>query len=111
MYRYTRVGLLATVIIATGVTTLAAKASGDNDAQHIQQATVTLAQAVTAAEQHVHGRAVRAEFERTRQGWGYDVEVIQGSKVFDVKVDAAKASVLSVTEDGMDRDDDHDKRD
>ncbi|MBI3383401.1 MAG: PepSY domain-containing protein [Aquabacterium sp.] len=111
MYRYTRVGLLATVIIATGVTALAAKASNDNDAKHIPQAAVTLGQAVAAAEQHVHGRAVRAEFERARQGWVYDIEVIQGSKVFDIKVDAEKASVLSAVEDRVDRDDDHDKQD
>ncbi len=111
MYRYTRMGLLATVVMASGVTALAAKASNDNDALHIPQAPVTLAQAVAAAEQHVHGRAVRAEFERARKGWVYDVEVIQGSKVFDVKVDADKASVISSDEDRADRDDHHDKRD
>lgn len=111
MYRYTRMGLLATVIIATGLTALAARASKDNDAQYIPPAKTTLGQAVAAAEQQVKGRAVRAELEKARQGWVYDVEVIQGDKVFDVKVDAEKASVISAEQDRTDRDTDHDEQD
>lgn len=111
MYRYTKMGLLATVIVATSLTALAARASRDNDAQHIPSAKATLVQAVAAAEQQVKGRAVRAELEKARQGWVYDVEVIQGDKVFDVKVDAEKASVISAEEDRTDRDTDHDERD
>ncbi len=111
MYRYTKIGLLATVVVASGITAMTARAGGDNDAQHPPQSAVTLGKAVAAAEQQVHGRAVRVELEQCRQGWVYDVEVIQGVKVFDVKVDAEKASVLSAAEDSEDRDDDHDERD
>ena len=70
-----------------------------------------LAQAVTAAEQHANGKAIRAEYEQSKPGWVYDVEVVSGAKVFDVKVDADKGTVISSVEDKADRDDDHDKKD
>lgn len=40
--------------------TLTAFADGKNDALHIHKASVTLVQAITAAEQNTGGRAVRA---------------------------------------------------
>ena len=49
-------------------------------------------QAITVAEQHVHGRASRAEYEHTKTGWAYDVEVVSGAKVFDV---TPRVAVLS----------------
>jgi len=39
------------------------------------------------------------------------VEVVSGPKVFDVKVDPDKGTVISFSEDKADRDDDHDKKD
>jgi hypothetical protein len=68
-------------------------------------------QAVTVAEQHANGKASRAEYENSKQGWVYDVEVVSGAKVFDVRVDADKGTVISSAEDKADHDDDHDKRD
>jgi uncharacterized membrane protein YkoI len=88
----------------------AARSGGENDALAISNAKIPLTQAVSAAEQHVGGKAARAEYENTRQGWAYDVEVIKGSQVFDVRVDADKGTVISSTEDKADRDD-HDERD
>lgn len=110
MYRYTRLGLLATLIVATGATALAAM-TDNNDALPILKAKTSLSQAVTVAEQHVHGKASRAEFEHSQQGWVYDVEVVQDTKVFDVRVDANNATVIAAVEDGREHDDDHDKQD
>ncbi len=56
-------------------------------------------------------KASRAEYENSKQGWVYDVEVVSGAKVFDVRVDADKGTVISSAEDKADHDDDHDKRD
>jgi uncharacterized membrane protein YkoI len=39
------------------------------------------------------------------------VEVVSGAKVFDVRVDADKGTVISSAEDKADHDDDHDKQD
>jgi uncharacterized membrane protein YkoI len=41
----------------------------------------------------------------------YDVEVRAGSKVFDVKVDADRGTVIASTEDKAGADDDSDKAD
>lgn len=41
----------------------------------------------------------------------YEVEVVSGAKVFDVKIDADKGTVISSAEDKADRDNDHDKQD
>ena len=59
------------------------------------------------------GRASRAEFEqrRVRGQWVYDVEVVVGAKVFDVRVDSTTGVSLSSQKDRADRKDDHDRRD
>ena len=57
------------------------------------------------------GKPSKASVIPAMQGWFYDVEVVSGAKVFDVKVDADKGTVISSAEDEMDRDDDHDKKD
>ncbi|MEO7105222.1 MAG: PepSY domain-containing protein, partial [Rhodoferax sp.] len=82
-----------------------------NDAMAINKAKISFVQAVTAAEQQANGKASQAEFESSRYGWVYDVEVVRGDKVFDVKVDADKGTIISSSEDKADSDDEHDERD
>ena len=111
MNRYSKFSLLAVAIAAAGTVAYAATGSMENDAMAVGKAKISLAQAVTTAEQHVNGKAARAEFENSKQGWVYDVEVASGTKVFDVKIDADKGTVISSAEDKADHDDDHDKQD
>ncbi len=111
MNRYSKISLLAAAIAAVGTVAYAAQGSMENDAMAITKAKIPMAQAVTTAEQHANGKAARAEYENSKQGWVYDVEVVSGSKVFDVRVDADKGTVISSAEDKADRDDDHDKQD
>lgn len=95
-----------------GASTIAFAAKGmDNDALAIAHAKIPLAQAVTAAEQQIKGKAARAEYEQTKTGGAYDVEVVSGQKVFDVKVNADNGSVISVSEDKADHDDHNEKED
>ncbi len=111
MMRSTRLVLAAsTAIMLASAGVLAA---GANDAQSGPPAAISLSQAVTAAEQHVTGKATRAEYERShvRGQWVYDVEVVVSAKVFDVSVDAATGAILSSQEDRADQDDDHDTKD
>lgn len=95
--------------IAIG-TAFAAKTT-DNDALAIANAKIPLAQAVTTAEQHVNGKAAKAEYEQSKTGWAYEVEVVSGAKVFDVVVDGQNGAIIASTEDQNDRDDDHDEKD
>lgn len=111
MNRYSKLSLLAAAIAAAGTVAYAAQGGVENDAMAITKAKIPLAQAVTTAEQHANGKAARAEYENSKQGWVYDVEVVNGAKVFDVRVDADKGTVISSAEDTADRDDDHDKQD
>ena len=111
MNRYSKLSLLTAAIVTAGSVAYAAQGGAENDAMAISKAKISLAQAVTSAEQHANGKATHAEYENSKQGWVYDVEVVSGAKVFDVKVDADQGTVISSAEDKADRDDDHDKKD
>ena len=110
MYRYSTLSLLALAFAALGTVAYAANRM-ENDAMAITKANIPLTQAVTSAEQYANGKAARAEYEHSQQGWVYDVEVVSGSKVFDVKIDADKGTVISSAEDKADHDDDYDEQD
>lgn len=81
----------------------------------MNKAKISLNQAITAAEQHASGKAAKAEYEQTKTSCAYDVEVVAGYKVFDVRVDADKGTTLSPAEDKSysvnDNDNDNDKKD
>jgi len=111
MNRYKKISLLALIITAASTVAYAANNTMENDAVAINKAKIPLTQAITAAEQHASGKAARAEYENSKNGWVYDVEVVNGAKVFDVKVDADKGTIISSIEDKADRDDDRDEKD
>lgn len=112
MVRKALYAMLATALVAAGGAAAFAAQTPENDALSVNQAAVTLTQAIAAAEQQAGGRASKAEYEHSKQhGWVYDVEVVSGAKVFDVKVDAQKGNVLASTLDSDDHDDGHDARD
>lgn len=101
----------AAALITLGAVAYAA-APALNDAMSIVNAKIPMTQAIAAAEQHANGKASKAEYEHTKtSGWVYDVEVVSGTQVFDVKVDAANGSVISSVEDKADQEGDHDERD
>ena len=102
----------AAALVSIGVYA-AATTGSQSDAAAVTQATISLTQAIIAAEQHASGKASKAEYEpgANRGQWVYDVEVAAGAKVFDVKVDPGTGAVLSSTEDKIDSDDEHDHKD
>ncbi|GAC1419184.1 MAG: hypothetical protein NVSMB6_21100 [Burkholderiaceae bacterium] len=111
MSRSTKVLILA-IIVAAGAGTAAYGAiEKENDALAIANAKIPLAQAISIAEHHVQGKANRAEYERTKSGWAYDVEVVVGKKVYDVSVNSDTGTVIASTEDKADRDDEQDEKD
>lgn len=110
MLRYTKIGLVAIALAATGVGAYAAKAM-ETEAAALAQAKVSIVQAIATAEQHANGKATRAELEQSKAGLTFDVEVVSGTKVFDVKVDAEKGTVISSAEDKADRENDEDSQD
>ncbi len=110
MSRTTKIGIVTVALATAGVVAFAANTM-ENDATALASAQVSLSQAISSAEQHTGGKAARAEFEHTRTGWVYDVEIVNGSKKVDVRVDPTSGTVISVVDDKMDRDDEHDEDD
>lgn len=108
-----RSAAVALALCAAGTAAYAADGqTGEaNDALAVNQAKISLSQAVSAAVQHAHGKASKAEYERTSNGDAYDVEVVRGKQVFDVRVDATSGAVIASTPDKADHDDDQDEAD
>ena len=80
----------------------------ENDAFAVESAKIGLAQAVAVAERHASGKATRAEFEKSKNRWVFDVEVVSGKQVMDIKVDSMTGKVIAMTADDSDKDDEYD---
>jgi len=102
MNRNKVISLVVVIALGAGSAAFAAQ-NGENDAVGVRNAKLSLVDAVGIAQRHASGQASRAEFENTKQGWVYDIEVVSGRKVFDVRIDATKGTVLSSSEDKSDR--------
>ena len=102
MNREIKIAALSLVVAITIPVVYAQQTQPGNDMAVMMNARVP---AVTIAEQHVTGKAVKAGYERTRQGWVYGVEVLSNGKAFDVRVDPLKGAVISAVEDKIDHDD------
>ena len=105
MNRTVKFSLLGLVLAGAGVAVYAANGGAHNDALSVPVSAVSLAQAISTAEGHAHGRATRAELDRGKHGWAYDVEVVNGRQVLDVQVDPTAGTVISAAADQMDHED------
>lgn len=107
--------ILATVLAAGGAVAYADHRSEDGepaaDAVPVAQAPVSMVQAIQVAELRASGKARRAEYENSKLGWVYEVEVVSGNRVFDVSVSSINGTVLSAQEDAADRDEYDGRRD
>ncbi len=99
------------VLTAAGIGVVYASQSGENDALAIANAKIDLTQAVTTAEKYVGGKAARAEYERRKGQWLYEIEVVNGKEVMDVKVDSMSGKVIAAVADKRDRDGEHEHED
>jgi uncharacterized membrane protein YkoI len=111
MKKFVKIGVTLAALSSFGALAAYAAKPQENDALITYHAAISLTQAVQTAEQHVHGQAVQAELEHGKQGWVYDVEVVSGTSVYDVAVDADKGTVLASQLDKADHDDAQDKED
>ncbi len=101
--------ILLTLASAAGSAGAYASESTQNDALGIADAKVSLTQAVSAAERHVGGQAARAEYENDDGQPVFEVEVVKGSTVMDVKVDPTSGAVIAATGDQADHEEDEDR--
>ncbi len=82
-----------------------AENDSDGDSAQLQQAGVSLRQAVSAAVAKTGGVAKEAEWENENGQSYYKVETIANGQEYDVKIDAQNGSVISAQ---IDQDDGHD---
>lgn len=85
---------------------LAAASQREDEGLAFANAKISLSQAVAAAEQHVGGKASQAEFGSENGQNLFEVEVVKGNTVTDVKVDPSSGAVISANSDREDRDGD-----
>lgn len=97
---------MAILVLLAGTWAYADRKHGTekDEAAALTHAKVSLIQAVSAAEQDVQGKAVRAELEEEHGEWIYEVEVVNGNGVTNMKVDSLDGKVLSRK---ADREDEH----
>ena len=111
MRRSTLMLCAAAVLVSASALARTAAVSA-NHAVAVPYAAISLDAAVAAAEKYAHGNAIGVDYEKQGDGqWVYEIEVRSGPKVFDVKVDAEKGTVIASTEDKADADDEVDKAD
>lgn len=65
------------------------------DALHQLHDDLSAAQAITIAEQMVHGRAISLRYARDRSDLQYDIRVVGISDTFDVHVNAENGAFTS----------------
>lgn len=104
MHRYSKAVLAIALVAAASAAAYAANGH-ENDAAAVTHAKVSLTQAVAVASRHSPGAVARAEYEDSASGPVYDVEIVRGAKVYDVRVDADQGAVIAVSEDAFDSDD------
>lgn len=102
---------LAALIASTvGIVAYAAN-SIENDTFSVESANISMTQAIATAEQHTCGKASRAEYEKHKGQWIFDVEVVKTAKTMDVSIDATSGKVLAAVADRVDHDDENDQED
>ncbi|GLR25185.1 PepSY domain-containing protein [Limnobacter litoralis] len=109
--RLIQIGILSTAVAALASVAYAAEQHEKNDALMYGVSAIPIKQAIVVAEDAAKGRATRAELEHSKNGVVYDIEVIDGTNVKDVRVDAKTGTVLFVKADEVDRQPENDPED
>ena len=96
--------IAAIVLLSATSMAFAAKPKNNENgaAAAIKDTRVSLSQAIAAAEQHAGGKAVRGAYEKTKNGWAYNVQVVKAGKVFNVLIDANYGLVIASVADAVD---------
>lgn len=92
----------AALSVLLGLGTAARAAQNQDDDHAVLNTGLSLSQAVSAAERHAGGSAIRAELENENGRVVYGVEVVGRDRLTDVKVDANSGRILSARADGVD---------
>jgi hypothetical protein len=107
MHRSTLMHWMAAAIFLSASALAGAATVSAKPTVAVPYAANSLAAAVTAAEKRLQGQGVGVDDVRQQDGrWVYEIEVRNGSNVFDVEVDADQGTVIATAEGRPDADDD-----
>ncbi len=65
------------------------------EAQAINQAKISLIQAVQTAESETGAKAVEVDFDRENNVWGYEVKTLEPGKKYELFIDATTGEIIS----------------
>ena len=94
------VGALALNVAATAL----ASSGPDKMAKElsaIQNAQTSISQAIASAESHTGGRAVKAEMERKKGAYYYEIKTVSKDKVLKLHIDPTTGKVVKTREKGF----------
>ncbi|RZA07362.1 MAG: hypothetical protein EOP11_07900 [Proteobacteria bacterium] len=87
--------LLSALMLATS----AFAGSATKYEKRVAAAKISIIEAINIAQKEKAGTAVSAELDDKRGATIYEVEVLSGGKLFEIKLDAASGKVLETKED------------
>lgn len=90
-------------LLATALIAFALPAFADDDAAEyaklLSEAKISITEAIATAQTRAEGTAVSAELDRRLGKAVFEVEVMSGARLFDVRLDAETGNVIDVRED------------
>ncbi len=92
--------MIRSVILCAAIVAVAPLAQGQTKTEKkLNEASITLIQAIEIAEKETGGVAFEAEIERNSFNVEYEVELLVSGKKYEVTIDAKTSEVISVRED------------
>lgn len=90
---------VAVALLLSGATLSDAYASHAEDLKSLDNAKITLTEAIGIAEKEQTGTAIEADLDQENGKTVYDVTVVKDKKFYDLRIDAVSGDVLTVKED------------
>lgn len=90
---------VASLVLATAMTPAIVAAEDASEIKALTEAKISLTQAIDAAEKHQGGKALDASIDDDSFSPTFEVSVVKDGKVFDVRVDGVKGTVIGARED------------
>lgn len=92
--------MIRSIILCAAIIAVAPLAHGQTKTEKkLNEASITLTQAIEIAEKETGGVAFEAEIERNSFNVEYEVELLVEGKKYEVTIDAKTSEIISVRED------------
>ena len=90
---------VATLVLTAAMIPAIVSAEDASEIKALTEAKISLTQAIDAAEKHQGGKALDASIDDDSFTPTFEVSVVKDGKVYDVRIDGVKGTVLGARED------------